>query len=679
MKRKDVILVLCLGLVFILIFNFANSFTGFSIFPDGGGPDTPGDPGEEADDDLTGEDTSEENNVVVDDCNDDCSVGGEKLCEGTGYKTCGNYDDDSCLEWEVVVSCGTGKNCLEGNCFKLCTESDWSASVSPTECPSSGQQTKTWQKIGLCQQGMSHVTETTSCDYTAPICLYNYSDFGACQSTGIEVRTISSSSPVNCEGIPGLSQQCDYISPCIEANWDSSLSPIECPSPGQQTKTWQKIGTCSGGVSHITETTSCDYTAPTCNSFTYSGWSECSLSGVQERSILSSSPVNCVEGNPLISNTCEPKICVPDQIKQCDQIDNGFFTGYKDKCNSAGTNWLVENVCELGCNEGYEVRGGRCLTPEVIVNYEPELQVDEVVVVKKEEENIIKDKEEEKVLISIQIEDDLVDDSVVDEPTVDDPVADDPEPEEIDVEEFGELEITRPEVESSRGFLIVNDLILEGNTKTLYLEKRNSSSNGVCFADKQNLGDIEDILSDCVKLKCPGSFENYECEVENSTFAISGLIYSGIIEDYLYCGDDSCTGSESCSDCFQDCGDCPIIGDPGDNGDDFIVDDEEDSSFFNFWGGDDEEADEKDSSKKNSIKGILSWGTSEEGGFFSKYKLFIFLAIGLGILFLIILIIFLVKRNKSPGVDLGRVPPQNIERPALRPNMVPVKKKLFRN
>jgi len=46
--------------------------------------------------------------------------------------------------------------------------------------------------------------------------------------------------------------------PCTESNWSSSVSPSPCPSSGQQTKTWSKIGACTGGVTHpATETVSC--------------------------------------------------------------------------------------------------------------------------------------------------------------------------------------------------------------------------------------------------------------------------------------------------------------------------------------------------------------------------------------------------------------------------------------
>jgi hypothetical protein len=51
---------------------------------------------------------------------------------------------------------------------------------------------------------------------------------------------------------------------CTSSNWSSVLSPTTCPSSGQQTKYWTKVGTCTGGVTYSSsETVSCNYQADT--------------------------------------------------------------------------------------------------------------------------------------------------------------------------------------------------------------------------------------------------------------------------------------------------------------------------------------------------------------------------------------------------------------------------------
>jgi hypothetical protein len=49
----------------------------------------------------------------------------------------------------------------------------------------------------------------------------------------------------------------------------------------------------------------CEYPTPTCESFTYSDWSECQAGGTQTRTILTSSPDACENGEPVLSQTCD--------------------------------------------------------------------------------------------------------------------------------------------------------------------------------------------------------------------------------------------------------------------------------------------------------------------------------------------------------------------------------------
>jgi hypothetical protein len=43
---------------------------------------------------------------------------------------------------------------------------------------------------------------------------------------------------------------------------------------------------------------------PTCTSFTYSSWSDCQLDNTRTRTVISSSPANCIGGNPVTSELC---------------------------------------------------------------------------------------------------------------------------------------------------------------------------------------------------------------------------------------------------------------------------------------------------------------------------------------------------------------------------------------
>jgi len=196
-----------------------------------------------------------------------------------------------------------------------CTEDNWTYSVSPSACPSSGTQTKTWTKIGTCAGGINHsATETLSCTYTPSVSActsFAYTDWSACNSSRVKTRTVTSSYPSGCVGGNQVtSQACTYTpltATCTESNWTYSVSPSACPSSGTQTKTWTKIGTCAGGISHsATETLSCTYTpsVSACTSFAYTDWSACNSSGVKTRTVTSSYPSGCVGGNQVTSQAC---------------------------------------------------------------------------------------------------------------------------------------------------------------------------------------------------------------------------------------------------------------------------------------------------------------------------------------------------------------------------------------
>ena len=58
----------------------------------------------------------DENNVCQPACTNECN-NGEKQCSGNGYKTCGNFDSDSCLEFSsAITNCASNQICSNGQC-----------------------------------------------------------------------------------------------------------------------------------------------------------------------------------------------------------------------------------------------------------------------------------------------------------------------------------------------------------------------------------------------------------------------------------------------------------------------------------------------------------------------------------------------------------------------------------
>ncbi|MDD3102061.1 MAG: NosD domain-containing protein [Patescibacteria group bacterium] len=184
----------------------------------------------------------------------------------SNWSACINNQQSRTMISSQPTSCIGGNPILIQTCSltPACSENDWTSILTPTACPNNSQQTKTWYKIGQCQEGVTHPsTETISCNYQALTCTdFIYNDWSACGLSGVQSRTVFSSSPANCiGGNPILNQTCTYIPTCIANNW-SCGNWSSCSSNGTQTRICNKILNCDGGVLSPATTQSCIYTSP---------------------------------------------------------------------------------------------------------------------------------------------------------------------------------------------------------------------------------------------------------------------------------------------------------------------------------------------------------------------------------------------------------------------------------
>lgn len=68
------------------------------------------------------------NGACAEQCTDECSTVNERACEADGYKLCGDFDADPCLDWGDVVPCNGDATCSNGYCAVQCSD----------ECSTSG-------------------------------------------------------------------------------------------------------------------------------------------------------------------------------------------------------------------------------------------------------------------------------------------------------------------------------------------------------------------------------------------------------------------------------------------------------------------------------------------------------------------------------------------------------------
>jgi hypothetical protein len=224
-----------------------------------------------------------------------------------------------------------------------CTIDDWDSSDGA--CQSNNELTRTWTNLTNCENGVNHnpLTETITCNYTAPTCTsFTYDDWSTCSQLGTQTTTILTKTPTGCNDTTSItSRGCTYTPPCTDSHWD--FTDGACQPTDTLTRTWITPTDCEGGVNHnpLIETITCDYTAPTCTSFTYDDWSTCSQQGDQTTTILTKTPTGCNDTTSITSRSCT---YVPTCLEE-------NWTPTLGACQSNNTqivNWEKTLNCEDG-------------------------------------------------------------------------------------------------------------------------------------------------------------------------------------------------------------------------------------------------------------------------------------------------------------------------------------------
>jgi hypothetical protein len=82
--------------------------------------------------------------------------------------------------------------------------------------------------------------------------------------------------------------------------------------------------------------------APTCTSFTYSGWTAC-VGGQQSRTVLSSSPAGCTGGSPVLTQACVPvSVSVAPSPAAVDACRTLTFTATVANATNGAVSWSVQ-------------------------------------------------------------------------------------------------------------------------------------------------------------------------------------------------------------------------------------------------------------------------------------------------------------------------------------------------
>ena len=67
-------------------------------------------------------------------CEDDCEEGATECIDAAGFRTCGQFNDDGCLEWSDAVACKNTEECRDGKCVEMAETCEDDCEEGATEC-----------------------------------------------------------------------------------------------------------------------------------------------------------------------------------------------------------------------------------------------------------------------------------------------------------------------------------------------------------------------------------------------------------------------------------------------------------------------------------------------------------------------------------------------------------------
>jgi len=177
-------------------------------------------------------------------CTDGCTVAGARRCSGTQVETCGDSDGDGCLDWGASEACGQGLVCANGFCALACE--DACSTVGATKCDANAVATcGDFDDDGCLEWGQPTAcsgTESCSNGRCAEACVSECPALGATRCDGAGVSTCGDTDADPCREW-GTVVPCGEGLTCSNGACAATCSD-ECATSGQ--------AICSGAGSVVT-------------------------------------------------------------------------------------------------------------------------------------------------------------------------------------------------------------------------------------------------------------------------------------------------------------------------------------------------------------------------------------------------------------------------------------------
>ena len=267
--------------------------------------------------------TSCSNGTCSDTCTDECNQG-ETLCDGNGYRSCGQYDADACFDWSFVTDCASYESCVDGACVVTCVDD---CDLGETLCNGDGYDACGNYDVDPCLEWGGHVACPLGyvCDADINLCLEDCVDECAaaeqiCDASGYRV--------------------------CGDYDTDSCLefSGVTPCGPGES---------CSNGVCSLTCTDECADGERDClgNAFRACGNYDA------DPCLDWSSPTSCLAYEVCAAGACE--VACSDECPALD--DTRCATDGYDVCGNYDADPCREWGGHVACQQGYRCDAGACV------------------------------------------------------------------------------------------------------------------------------------------------------------------------------------------------------------------------------------------------------------------------------------------------------------------------------
>ncbi len=305
-------------------------------------------------------------------CANECGGEGQRQCDGNNYQVCGNFDDDACLEWGVATACDAGQTCSNGNCRAACVNE---CADGTRQCTAGGVQTcgnfdedecLEWSEAVPCD-----LNQTCSNGVCSALCANECGVLNARQCSGAGFQTCGNSDDDPCLEW-GIEQACAAGQVCSDGQCAGRCSnecaegSVQCAGNGFQTcgnfdedpcLEWAVVTPCPDGQG--CSNGACQVT---CGNECVLGSTRCAPGGVQ--TCGNNDPDPCTDWGPTAP-------CAGDQVcsnGQCAATCSDECPAGATRCSANGVescgNFDADACSEWGlaapCGAGQVCSNGAC-------------------------------------------------------------------------------------------------------------------------------------------------------------------------------------------------------------------------------------------------------------------------------------------------------------------------------